>query len=207
MRNVLTDIILIVLFVAEMSFLFLPKVLHEILGVAMFAAIIFHVAINWRRIKFALPLTIALTICAAIILITGVFVSNYIFVDVAGFELRRNMTIHQLHVAVPYVMLILIGVHVGLNWNELWRRTLHLIGAEKFYQRWKKFFVMAAVILSAIGVAGFYLNRVADRILMKHIFATPATDLPAVLFMLMIIGGMAFFTAVTFLIDKKISKH
>ena len=207
MRNVLTDIILIVLFVAEMSFLFLPKVLHEILGVAMFAAIIFHVAINWRRIKFALPLTIALTICAAIILITGVFVSNYIFVDVAGFELRRNMTIHQLHGAVPYVMLILIGVHVGLNWNELWRRTLHLIGAEKFYQRWKKFFVMAAVILSAIGVAGFYLNRVADRILMKHIFATPATDLPAVLFMLMIIGGMAFFTAVTFLIDKKISKH
>ncbi len=207
MRNVLTDIILIVLFVAEMSFLFLPKVLHEILGVAMFAAIIFHVAINWRRIKFALPLTIALTICAAIILMTGVFVSNYIFVDVAGFELRRNMTIHQLHVAVPYVMLILIGVHVGLNWNELWRRTLHLIGAEKFYQRWKKFFVMAAVILSAIGVAGFYLNRVADRILMKHIFATPATDLPAVLFMLMIIGGMAFFTAVTFLIDKKISKH
>ena len=145
MRNVLTDIILIVLFVAEMSFLFLPKVLHEILGVAMFAAIIFHVAINRRRIKFALPLTVALTICAAIILITGVFISNYIFVDVAGFELRRNMTIHQLHVAVPYVMLILIGVHVGLNWNELWRRTLHLIGAEKFYQRWKKFFVTAAV--------------------------------------------------------------
>ena len=32
MRNFWLDVILIVLFVAEMSFHFLPKVLHEILG-------------------------------------------------------------------------------------------------------------------------------------------------------------------------------
>lgn len=49
MRNVLLDGILFALFVAEMSFQFLPKVLHEIFGVALTAAIIFHVVINRRR--------------------------------------------------------------------------------------------------------------------------------------------------------------
>ena len=49
MKNILVDAILFVLFVAEMSFYHLPKVLHEILGVAMAAAIVVHFAINRRR--------------------------------------------------------------------------------------------------------------------------------------------------------------
>ena len=217
MRNFLLDAILFVFFVAELSFYFLPKVLHEILGVAMAAAIFIHIFINRRRFLslvkkmtpqkiFSATINFALTICAGIIFITGVCMSNYLFADFVSFELRRNMTIHQLHVATPYIMLILIGIHIGLHWRELWQRFLHLIGAEEFYQRRKIFFRAAAVLLSAIGIAEFYLNRVGDRILMKHIFATPATDLPAVIFILLIIGGVGFFALITFLLDEKIKK-
>ena len=74
MKNLLLDAILFALFVAELSFQILPKILHEILGVAMFALIIFHVAINRRRffslIKkmtprkfFSTTTNILLTIC------------------------------------------------------------------------------------------------------------------------------------------------
>ena len=137
MRNLLLDAILLVLFVAELNFHHLPKILHEILGVAMAAAIILHVAINRRRFaslfknitprKFLNAATdFALTICAAIILISGVFMSNYLFAEVVSFELRRNMTLHQLHVAAPYLLLILIGVHIGLHWRELRQRVLNL---------------------------------------------------------------------------------
>lgn len=210
MKNLLIDAILFALFVAELSFHFLPKIFHEILGVAMEATIIIHIATNRRRfvslIKkmtprkiFSATINILLTICATIILITGVCRSNYLFVDAVSSELRRNMTIHQLHVAAPYVMLILIGIHVGLHWRELWQRFFKRFGAEIFFKA-------AAIILSAVGVAGFFLNRVGDRILMKHIFATPATDLPAVTFILMTIGGMAFYALITFMIDEKISR-
>ena len=215
MRNFLIDAILFALFVAEMSFHFLPKILHEILGVAMAAAIFIHFFINRRRFVsltkkitpskiFSTLINIFLTICAGIIFITGVCMSNYLFADFVSFELRRNMTIHQLHVSTPYIMLILIGIHIGLHWRELWQRFLNLIGAEEFYQRRKNFFKVAAIILSAIGVAGLYLNHVGDRILMKHIFATPATDLPAVIFILLIIGGVGLFALITFIVDKKI---
>lgn len=206
MKNLLLDAILFALFVAELSFQILPKILHEILGVAMFALIIFHVAINRRRLVslikkmtprkfFSTTLNLLLTICAGATLITGVCMSNYLFVDAVSGELRRNMTIHQLHVAAPYVMLILIGVHIGLHWRELWQR---------FFKRFGIIFKVAAGILSAVGVAGFFLNRVGDRILMKHIFGTPATELPAAVFILLIIGGIIFYALITFLFDEKI---
>ena len=209
MRNLLLDAILFALFVAELSFQFLPKILHEILGVIMFALIIFHVAINRRRflslIKkmtprkfFSTTLNILLTICAGVTLITGVCMSNYLFVDAVSGELRRNMTIHQLHVATPYVMMILIGVHIGLHWRELWQR---------FFKRFGIIFKVAAGILATVGVAGFFLNRVGDRILMKHIFGTPATELPAAIFILLIIGGIIFYALITFLLDEKIFKR
>ena len=210
MRNLLLDAILFALFVAELSFQILPKILHEILGVAMFALIIFHVAINRRRLValikkmtprkfFSTTLNLLLTICAGATLITGVCMSNYLFVDAVSGELRRNMTIHQLHVAAPYVMLILIGVHIGLHWRELWQRFFKRLGSEIFFK-------VVAVVLSAVGVAGFFLNRVGDRILMKHIFGTPATELPAAFFILLIIGGIIFYALITFLLDEKIFK-
>ena len=217
MRNILLDAILFALFVAELSFHHLPKILHEVLGVAMAAAIILHVAINWRRFTsllrnvtpqkfFNAEIDLALTICAALILIPGVAMSNYLFADWVSFELRRNMTLHQLHVAAPYAMMILIGVHVGFHWREMRQRLLNLFGLEEFYLRRESLFVTAAIMLAACGVAGLYLNRVVDRLLMKHIFATPATDLPAVLFALLIIGGVIFFATITFLLDEKFRK-
>ena len=218
MRNILLDAILFALFVAEMSFYHLPAILHEILGVAMAAAIILHVAINRRRFAsllkkltprkfFNAATDCALTICAAIILIPGVFMSNYLFAELVSFELRRNMTFHQLHVSAPYLLLILIGVHIGLHWRELRQRVLNLFGLEEIYQRRQIFFRAAAVILSLFGVAGLYLNRVGDRLLMKHIFATPATDLPAAVFALLTIGGLIFFATITFLLDEKIFRR
>ena len=204
MRNVLLDVVLFALFVAELSFRYLPAVLHEVLGVAMMALIIWHVAMNRRRVRFMLTLNIALAICALLILVTGVCISNHLFADAVSLEIQRKPMIHSLHVALPYVTLILMGVHVGLNWQEFLNRLLHLMGAKEFYQRWKKFFIVAAVMLSAIGLIGLFMNRVGDRILMKHIFATPATDLPVVVFMLMIIGGVALFALITFLAKEKI---
>lgn len=208
MRNVLLNAVLFALFVAELSFRYLPAVLHEVLGLAMTALIIWHFAMNRRRVRFMLTfrltLNVALAICAVLILATGICISNHLFADAISLEIQRNTMIHSLHVALPYVMLILIGVHIGLNWREFWNRLLNLIGAKEFYKRWQKLFIAAALMLSAIGVVGLFMNRVGDRILMKHIFATPATDLPAVPFMLMIIGNIALFATVTYLAKEKL---
>ena len=214
MIRFLLDALLFALFVAEMCFHHLPKDLHEIFGVALVALTILHVAINRRQFMsltkkltprkfFCLSTDIALTICALIILATGVCMSNFLFVDAVSFEIRRNMTIHQLHVALPYVAMILIGLHVGFHWSELWQRFLNTFGLTKLYERRYKLFFAAAMILSIVGAYGLHLNRVGDRIMMKHIFGTPATDLPAAVFALMIVGGVALFAAITASSNRK----
>lgn len=201
------DAALSALFVAELSFRYLPGILHEIFGVAMTVLIIWHVVMNRRRLRFMLTLNVALIICSVLILATGVCISNHLFADVMSLEIQRNTMIRSLHVALPYVMLILIGVHVGLNWREFWNRLLHLIGAKELYKRRKKFFMAAAIMLSAVGMVGLFMNRVGDRILMKHIFLTPATDLPLVVFMLMLFGGLAFFAMLTVLLNEKLFRR
>ena len=214
MIRFLLDALLFALFVAEMCFYHLAKDWHEIFGVALVALTILHVAINRRQFMsltkkltprkfFCLSTDIALTICALIILATGVCMSNFLFVDAVSFELHRNMTIHQLHVALPYVAMILIGLHVGFHWSELWQRFLNTFGLTKLYERRYKLFFAAAMILSIVGAYGLHLNRVGDRIMMKHIFGTPATDLPAAVFALMIVGGVALFAAITASSNRK----
>ena len=207
MKNFLLDGILIALFVAELNFQNLPKVLHEIFGVAFTAAVVIHLWSNRRRLVapakkitprkfFGVTIDFAPTICVAVIATSGVCMSNYLFAEAASFELRRNMTIHQLHVALPYVAMILIGVHVGLHWREL---------RQKLFRRHEKIFLALFGVSAIIGTAGLSLNRVGDRILMKHIVATPATEFPAALFALMIVGGVILFALITVLLDKKFS--
>lgn len=213
MRNFWLDTILIALFIAELSFQHLPKILHEILGVALTVAVLAHLSINRRRLAmltkkisprkiFSLTIDFALTICAAITLISGVCMSNHLFAEIVSFELRRNMTLHQLHVALPYVLMILIGVHVGLHWQELQPRLLKFFGAKELHKRRRNFFPAIIAMLTTLGTAGLFLNRVGDRIAMKHIFATPATELPAIIFALMTLGGIVLFALITVTVDK-----
>lgn len=215
MKNILLDTTLFALFTAELCFHFMPKVLHEIFGVLLAAAILAHIFFNRRRLvmmrKKMTPrrivlatVDIALIICAEATLITGVCISNYLFANIVSLEIHRNVLIHQVHVAAPYAMLVLIGIHFGLNWHEFLYRILNLFGLTDIYQRHKILVAAEAFILAAIGIVGLFFNRVGDRILMKHIFATPATDLPAAVFILLIFCGVEFFALVTFLLDRKI---
>lgn len=202
------DAALPVIFLLTMSFYFLPRILHEIFGLAMAAGVIVHVFINRRRFfsMFKGKLTAKKIFSNAVnlfligifitILITGICMSNYIFHDFISMELRRNMTFHQLHVALPYAMMILIGFHIGLHWRELSRWK------DGEMERWKVF--LAAVIIGA-GIYGSFLNRVGDRILMKHIFATPATELSLPIFLLVILSTILLY-AVIFIIAEKIFK-
>lgn len=218
MRNLLIDAILLVLFVAELCFHHLPPIVHEILGVAMAVLIVIHFALNFRRFVtmfkkistrkiFCLEVNITLIIVALIILFTGFCMSNYLFAGAVGSALRRSMTIHQLHTSTPYLMLILIGMHLGLHWYELRQRLLNLLELEKISGSLKFFSKAIFVTLIIFGTLGLFLNRFLDRIFMKHIFATPATDLPAWIFILMMFGGIVLFAAITFAVTQKVFRR
>ena len=195
---------MIILFLLTMSFHFLPRISHEIFGLIMAAVVLIHFFINRRKFfylmngkisirKFLSALIIlSATIIFVIILISGVCMSNYIFKDFIPMAIRRNMLIHQLHVSMPYLFMILIGCHIGLHWREIFKiKNLML----------QKIFM---AIIFCVGIYGSFLNRVGDRILMKHIFATPATELSIILFFIIIFSTTAIYAVIIFILDEKI---
>lgn len=192
------------LFLLVMSFHFLPRMCHEIIGLIMTAATAFHIYINRQKVSYlvrgkisARKIFSALVIFSTIIifvivLITGICISNHLFRDIIPLVVRRNMLIHQLHVSMPYIFMILIGCHIGLHWREIFKIKNTAI---------RKIFMIAILCL---GIYGSFLNHIGDRIMMKHIFATPATELSLILFLAILFSTTVIYAVIVFALDEKV---
>lgn len=218
MRNFIIIIILIELFIAELCFKYLPHFLHELLGIVTAIVVLVHVVINRKRFLvlinqmsllrlFCTEVNLALILCTTITLLSGLCISNQLFPDLVNSTLHRNTTIHSLHTMTPYVTIVLIGIHIGLHWLEIRQKVLKLFGKKELSKFWQFFFEAMVLMLSLFGVLSLYLNRFLDRILMEHVFSTPASDLPVAVFILLLIGTVTLFATVTFIVVEKLFKH
>ncbi len=209
------DAALLIIFLLAMSFHFLPRNFHEFLGIAMLAAAICHLILNrrwlfnfyrgkWSLRKIFLTLiNFSMLATFAIIFFTGVCMSNYIFSDFISSEVRRNLTLHQLHVSLPYIFMILLGLHIGLHWRELWNKFLNFMKWKKNSLRYKIGCRISLAAIIFLGIYGAILNRVGDRILMENIFATPATELSWTNFLILFLSAMGIYSIAIYFIDKK----
>ena len=195
-----------------MSFHSLPKILHEILGLLMFVMTIVHFV--WNRHAFmmlnknfkkrlSMFIDVMLFLCILTIIFTGMCISNHLFNGMIDMKLQRNITIHQLHVAAPYLFMILSGIHLGLHWPGFRQRLNNIFKFDMTTKFYKFTCRILTILLILIGIYGSFLNRVGDRLLMEHIFATPATDLPFILFVSLIISIFSIYVVIGIFIDKK----
>ena len=204
MKKFYLDISLLIMLIATMNFHLLPKILHEVIGLAMFIAVIVHFYWNIKAFKslgkFYIAVDILLAVSMLIIIGTGVIISHHLFKDVFDMALRRNLTIHQLHHAIPYFMMILIGLHLGRNWLGFKQRLGKLINVPSLVGNG------LVIVLSGIGLASVYLDQLPDRLLMHHIFGTAATQLPLGGYLVIIIGMLTLFTVIGVWISRSIKK-
>lgn len=202
MNRKILDATIFILFLLVMSFHFLPRILHEIFGIILAATVMIHFFVNRRQFFYSLQtkksarkifsilIIFFMTITFLTILVTGIFTSNYVFCDVIPLEFRRNFFVHQLHVSLPYVFIIFLGCHIGLHWRELIKIKNSLL---------QKIFIVGII---CTGIYGSFLNRVGDRILMKHIFATPATELSWGEFLILFVASVGIYSVIIFLLDE-----
>ncbi len=116
--------------------------------------------------------------------------SNHLFKDMIPLELQRDIALHQHHVSLPYWMLVLMGLHAGLHWRSLKGRLGKVCS------------IPLLLILAVIGIYGSIQNRLGDRIMMKHIFATPAAELPGAEYVLLLLGIFALYVLVGIGLEK-----
>ena len=204
------------LFVAVMCFQYLPKLLHEILGVVWLLLILLHLYQNrswlrnlrhgswgWGRL-FSTVINALLMVGVLAVVLSGLGISNYLLKEVMPLAIQRSIALHQYHVSLPYALLILCGLHWGLHWQgwqKQWQKMLNL-SLPPLAGR-----LLAggmAVLVLVMGVWGSFMNRVGDRLLMKHIFATEATNQPGEVYVLLLAGMLGLYVLVGIAIGKAV---
>ena len=207
MKKFALDVTLLILFLLVMSFHFIPKILHEVLGLLLPAAMFGHFGWNIKAFKsltgttkkrLSLLVDVALIVCVAMIIFTGICISNHLFNGMIDMKLQRSITIHQLHVSLPFLFMILSGFHLGLHWQSFRQRFNNVISLNVPGIINK----IAIAIMIIIGIYGSFLDRIGDRLLMQHIFATEATSLPFAAFALLIIGIFALYVVFGVIFSK-----
>ena len=188
------------LVIAVMSFHYLPKLLHEILGVAWLLFILLHLYQNrswlknlrqgrWKFLRIFGTVIDGLLIAGVLVIVlSGLGISNYLLKELMPLAIQRSIALHQYHVSLPYALLILSGLHWGLHWHgwqKQWQKRISwslspLVG--------RLLAVGLTAFVLAVGVWSSFMNRVGDRLLMKHIFATEATNQPGEIYVLLLAG-------------------
>lgn len=196
------------LFLPIMCFHYVPKELHEVLGILWLILVLTHIGQNrqWfaalRRGRWPLLRIIGTVINMSLLLLmlvivgAGSGISNHLFKDIMPMDIQRSIMIHQLHVSLPYALLILMGLHWGLHfrgWREKWHLPWPASRAVK---------VLLALAVTAGGIYGSFLDRVGDRLLMKHIFATSATGEPVEIYVGLLCAILGMYILAGILLGK-----
>lgn len=144
---------------------------HEIAGLAIGGAVVAHVLLNAKWVKNMVGkifgpttpaksrleaiLNILLLVCLIVVLVCGVMTSKVLFPGIA--EQFRGGNILGIHVGVSYVMLVLLGIHLGLHrqWLLSTLRNLLKIKGSNAARR----VVANALMVAVLFVGGYYLTQ------------------------------------------------
>lgn len=210
MKKYILDLFMVILFLLLVSFQQLPKLLHEVLGVIFLIAVIAHIYLNrgyfsslakgkwnsFRVCQAVMNFSLLITFLWAVV--TGIFLSNYLFKSFVPLELARSISIHSHHVSLPFLMIVLCGIHLGFHGKILLNKFL--TNRNKFVTN-----VMIFVIIS-FGVYISFSNRIGDRLLQKHIFATPATEFNLPVYFMLHLALFLCYAILGFYISKTLAK-
>lgn len=114
------------LLVAALAYWAMGNLVHEVIGTALFLLVLTHNGIN-RRWYGRLPrtarqprgrVTIALNLALAAVMLALIGSSVVVSRDVFGFlPFAAGVTSRDIHLLSAHWALVLVGLHVGLNWR------------------------------------------------------------------------------------------
>jgi hypothetical protein len=103
---------------------------HEIAGLAFSVAFITHILLNLQWVikvsaklfdrklpgmtRFSYLLNLLLLISMTFIVVSGILISEVVFPNI---QIGRSPWFKLSHISISYLVLILVGVHVGLHWK------------------------------------------------------------------------------------------
>ena len=134
-KKLIIDIMMFILMLMEFSRIYTGSFIHEIMGITLFILVIIHLFLNNNyllnipKTKYNLSKLIMLIIN---ILLFGSFILTSIFGILSSNEILTFLNMHslsiiKLHKIFSYITLIIIGLHIGINFNLMFGKLTKLI--------------------------------------------------------------------------------
>ena len=136
-KRIFLDILMTLVFVVLLDYRFIKNAGHEIMAVLFCLLFYFHYRWNknwyhnltkgrWNGIRKRMTLINGLLLLAfVLVMMTGVLISHHLYY----MGIKFPLWVHRLHRIAGFSMLILIGLHLGLHWQNIWmpmKRKMHL---------------------------------------------------------------------------------
>ena len=209
----LLEVLLLMMLVFEMTFFYLPPVLHEAVGVALLLPIIWHLMRNrryvlslgrgrWggpRGVRFIL--NVLLASACLVTVISGCLTSSVLFADIVPFSLRSNPSLYQLHGTAAHYFLVLAGLHLGWHLPAWWQRWLHAAGITARPLPARMLLLGLGVLLGAGGIYAAQQDILIERLQGAHIFMAPALSYSGAGYALTQVGILIVFTEIGWLLS------
>ena len=208
MKRIYLDVVMFVLLFYLMAFRLLPRKPHEALGIVLPLLVILHLVWNrawfsslsqgrWNRLRVVFAfVNIGLIVSFIVATVSGLAVAHRLFPGIFGLVWQKSIFVRQIHIGSGYWMMIFTGLHLGLHWQSLWARFVRFCGWDVSNRGYRFLCRTATAIIVAGGVYGSFLNRMGDRLMMMELVRqTPATKLPVVAFILVLLAIFGLWTA------------
>lgn len=134
-KKLIVDILMLILMILEFSRGFMLPIFHEIIGIVLFVLVIIHLILNKNYIKniskmksdvssiFMFIINISFFITFILSIVFGILSSQ----DLLKFLNVHNVEIISLHKVFSYISLIILGFHLGINFNVMFGKLLKTI--------------------------------------------------------------------------------
>lgn len=209
----LLDILMLMMLIFEMTFFYLPPVLHEVMGVALLLPILWHLVLNRRYVSslgrgrwngprlVRLLLNILLVVSCLVTIVSGCLTSSVLFADVVPFSLRSNPSLYQLHSAAARYFLVLAGLHLGWHLPAWWQRWLYAAGITARPLPARMLLLGLGVLFGAGGIYAAQQDRLIERLQGAHIFMAPALSYSGAGYALTQVGILIVFAEIGWLLS------
>ena len=209
----LLDILMLMMLIFEMTFFYLPPVLHEVMGVALLLPILWHLVLNRRYVSslgrgrwngprlVRLLLNILLVVSCLVTIVSGCLTSSVLFADVVPFSLRSNPSLYQLHSAAARYFLVLAGLHLGWHLPAWWQRWLYAAGITARPLPARMLLLGLGVLFGAGGIYAAQQDRLIERLQGAHLFMAPALSYSGAGYALTQVGILIVFAEIGWLLS------
>ena len=134
-KKITIDILMFILMLLEFSRMYMEPIYHEIIGIILLILFIIHLILNMQYIKniqkgkynlkrtIMLIVNILFMITFSLSLLFGILSSQ----NLLTFMNINNMNIIKLHKMFSYISLVIMGIHLGINFNAMFGKISKII--------------------------------------------------------------------------------